>query len=47
MCEEVRDCIMTALEALDEVLGMDDDKVGDVLWDEVNDIYHMLENLAG
>ena len=43
--EEVKDLLQTALDALDEILGMDEDKVSGDLWDEVNDAYHKVENI--
>lgn len=45
--EEVKDLLQTALDALDEILGMDEDKVSGDLWDEVNDVYHTIEDIVG
>lgn len=45
MNEEVKDLLQTALDALDEILGMDEDKVSGDLWDEVNDAYHKVEDI--
>lgn len=43
--EEVKDLLQNALEALDQILDMDEDKVSGDLWDEVNDAYHRIENI--
>lgn len=45
MSEEVKDLLQNALEALDQILDMDEDKVSGDLWDEVNDVYHRIENI--
>lgn len=45
MNEEVKDLLQTALDALDQILDMDEDKVSGNLWDEVNDVYHRIENI--
>ena len=45
MKEEVKDLLQTALEALDQILDMDEDDVSGDLWDEVNDAYHKIEDI--
>ena len=45
MNKEVKDLLQTALEALDQILDMEEDKVSGDLWDEVNDTYHRIENI--
>ena len=46
MNEEVKDLLQTALEALDQILDMDEEKVSGNLWDEVNDAYHKIEDIT-
>jgi len=46
MNEEVKDLLQNALEALDQILDMDEDKVPGNLWDEVNDVYHKIEDIT-
>lgn len=46
MNEEVEDLLQTALEALDQILEMDESKVSGDLWDEVNDAYHKIEGIT-
>lgn len=45
MSEEVKDLLQNALEALDQILDMDEDKVSGDLWDEVKDAYHRIEDI--
>lgn len=45
MSEEVKDLLQNALEALDQILDMDEDKVSGDFWDEVNDVYHRIEDI--
>ena len=44
--EEVKDLLQNALEALDQILDMDEDRVSGDLWDEVNDVYHKIEDIT-